>query len=138
MFYKARPTQDGSTLVAHSIFATDSLVIITVKCRTPPNGNPGESKPTLHFRTECRQSFRTLFKVCLWPRLSQKAPVGPTHFFSNSRATGKIIFSHSAYALADGCKPSFATSDRSSPIFLLSGKISTTDKPRFFASSVTI
>src|SRR6266404_3167841 len=58
--------------------------------------------------------------------------------FNNSSAAGKIIFSHSAYSLADGCKPSFATNDLSWPIFLLSGKISTTSNPRFRASSVTI
>src|SRR6266480_4933244 len=40
--------------IAHSIFATDLLVIIMVKCRTPQNGSRGESKPTLLFQTERR------------------------------------------------------------------------------------
>src|SRR6202171_144464 len=59
-------------------------------------------------------------------------------FFSRSSAIGKIIFSHSAYSLAEGCKPSGPTNDGSLPIFLLSSKTSTTLRPRFFASSLMI
>src|SRR5207302_2273076 len=52
------------------------------------------------------------------------------YFFNNSSATGKIIFSHSAYSFAEGCRPSAATNKRSLPIFLLSSKTSTRRRPR--------
>src|SRR5205823_2736309 len=71
-FYKARRTQDGSTMVAHSIFARDSLVIIMAKCRTPQNGSRGESKPTSLFQTECRLRLSNAIKVPFWPCLPQK------------------------------------------------------------------
>src|SRR5437899_11368357 len=78
-------------------------------------GGSKPSPPTLHFR------FSTA--AC--------------RLVSRSSAAGKIIFSHSAYSLADGCKQSFATNDLSWPIFLLSAKISTTSNTRYTASSDT-
>ncbi len=92
----------------------------------------------LGMQPQCR-TFCSMLVGDLRPPIGTRgSPPGPFHFFSNSNAAGKIIFSHSAYSFADRCNPSFATRDRSLPIFLLSGKTSTTRSPRLVASSVTI